>query len=167
VLRFLPDAESERAASVLMGVLGNVGWKMSAAIPDTAKYLPFFDGVLVEWRTISQDELRQMESLPSSNLEEEAARLAKLRKFGEENMQSSRAAEELVDFLKANGWQAREMPAGQDELPPDSIGITVGFKPNPYFDPEILKEINDRMEQIRQQQLEERRRMEKIFPPGN
>jgi hypothetical protein len=65
--------------------------------------------------------------------------LAKLREFNEESERSSGAAEELVDFLMKIGWQAREMPAGHGELPPNSIGITVGFKPNPYFDPKEIK----------------------------
>ena len=164
VLRFLPDAESERAASVLIGVLQreDVGWKMSASIPDPTKYVSFFDGVLVTWRPTSPEE---MESLPPSSPGNERARMARFREFSKESDRSSRAADELVDFLRANGWEARSMPAGDNELPHNSVGITVGFKPNPYFDPKEIKEMNDKIEKIRQQLLEERHREEKIYPP--
>jgi hypothetical protein len=166
VLRFLPDAESERAASVLMGVLQSnaVGWKMSKAIPDPSKYVPFFEGVLVEWRTTSPEE---WESLPPSLPQNEAERVAKLRELSEESERSTRASEELVDFLMKNGWQAREMPAGHGELPPNSVGITVGFKPNPYFDPKEIKEMYEQIEKSRQHTLEERHREEKIFHQKN
>lgn len=135
---------------------------MSEAIPDPAKYVPFFDGVLVEWRSTSPAE---MESLPSPSPENEPARMAKLREFSEDADRSSRAAEELVDFLMANGWQARSMPAGHGDLPHNSVGITVGFKPNPYFDPKEIKEMNSKIEKMRQEMLERRHREEREFPP--
>jgi hypothetical protein len=171
VLRYLPDAESERAASVLVGVLlsKEVGWKMSAAIPDPTKYVSFFDGVLVQWSTMDMAQIAQLEKDHPSTLQEEVARLAKVRELSKDSERSSWAAEELVDFLKKNGWQAREMPAGHNEIPPNSVGITVGFKPNPYFDPEEIKKISEQMEKIRQESLEERHREEeeeKKFRPN-
>jgi hypothetical protein len=159
VLRYLPDAEAERAASSLMGVLQAAGWKMSQAVPDPSKNTPFFDGVLVTTWEPSNEEIKALPS-PSAFFE----RMQALRKIVDESAKSRRAAEQLVDFLKSHDWTGRSMPSRpEDHFSPDTLVIVVGFKPNPYFDPEQIKQINNMLEQQRQKALENERKEDEIW----
>jgi hypothetical protein len=165
VVRFLPDIECQRAAMRLMNALLNkdIGWTMEkGALPDPSMWTPFFDGVVVTWWDRS---FKAFQSLPPQTPQNEPARMAKLRELLQESRRSARAADELVDFLEINGWKARSVPDLENNLPRDSIGIAVGFRPSPYFDPKEIKEMNEKLEKMRQQMMEERRREDSIFPP--
>jgi hypothetical protein len=164
MLRFLPEAEAERAASNLLGVLTSpsVGWEIGGTIPDSTKYGRFFDGVLVTWRPATKEEIDSLPS-PGGDLKHTMERLAKIRELIAISRRSMQVSEELVDFLKMNGWEARTMPSDENEehLPIGAVGITVGFKPSSYFDPKQIKEMNNESEQWRKRSLDQDRKIRK------
>jgi hypothetical protein len=161
-LQYLPDAEAERAASSLFNVLKFVNWSMTSAGPDPTKNTPWFDGVVVEYGGLVDEAAI---GIPLGDTRDEVRRrMARIRALMDEVGRSRRAAEELVDFLKANGWTAKSIPKGanpNDHFPIGGINVVVGFKPNPYFDPQIFKETNNKMEQLRKHLLEQEREDER------
>lgn len=163
VVRFLPDAEAERAASNLIGVLtsSSVGWKLSGTIPDPTKYTEFFDGVLVTWSSSKEE----YDNLPGPD--KGAERMEKLRELVRETSKAQDISEELVDFLLKNGWRARSTASGADEehFPPGAVVIIVGFKPSPYFDPEWIKDMNETNKKTHKRLLDEQHQWEKKFSP--
>ena len=155
IMRYLPDAEAERAASSLIGALTQAGWEMTQAIPDPTANTPVFDGVVVYSWWFSDSDI----TIKSPGLE----RLAQIRGLMNKKVAAERPAKELVDFLEAHNWEARTMPGpppGSEVLSPNTLEIVIGFKPNPYFDPEQIKRANTEIEQNRKRELEFERKME-------
>ena len=48
-------------------------------------------------------------------------------------LRSREAAKAFISFLKESGWAAIKYGWQRHDIPPNSIKITVGLKPSPYF----------------------------------
>jgi hypothetical protein len=158
-VRYVPDAEAQRAAIEIRNVLVPLAkWNITNLLPDPTRNTPLYDGVAITYRGFEESDI----GIPmSGNFEQRQRRMDRLRELSGTLSNTRRASEELVEFLKANGWSAREgFDLSPEKIPPGSIVITVGFKPNPYFDPQIIKQMNRAVEENRQKQLEEDRKME-------
>jgi hypothetical protein len=151
-LRFLPDAEAERATGNLAGLFNEVGWTISETIPDSSKYTSFFDGVTIGFWGAPPEQVENAGRGGKNRMQE-------LTEFTQLSAASSRRANELVDFLKAQGWEAQARWADV-QLPSDTLEVTVGFKPSPYFDPDWLKKMHSRLETQRQRDLDFQRRLD-------
>jgi hypothetical protein len=154
VLRFLPDAEAERASANLLGLFKAAGWDVSQVVPDPTKFALFFDGVSVGQWTASPEQWKNAG-------QDGKDRMTELREFTRLSGISIRAAGELVDLMKSHGWEAQTKWA-DTQLSPDTLEVTVGFKPSPYFDPQSIKEMNSILEKERQRELERERRNDEI-----
>ncbi len=64
---------------------------------------------------------------------------------------SNRAADELVAFLNSYNWEASKALGWKQNIPPNTIKVTVGLKPLPYFQPPEIKRVKDQVRQIEQQ----------------
>lgn len=139
ILHILPDAEADRAARSIVMMTKFAGWKITETAYKPELNAGIYDGVVIEpyWAAT--------ESHPNPTIEEQKA-----HNF------SMEAAEALVDFLRANNWQARIQPTTLD-VPQNTVRINIGFKTSPYFVAPVFKEMNQRMQTLE----EESRRMYK------
>jgi hypothetical protein len=158
ILRFLPDAEASRAASNVAGLLSAAGWKIVSVEPSPEVNEGYFDGVVIEpYSAAKSPNLPKMPELTFT--EEQQADQQRERRAKD-------AVEAVVDFLQSNNWQARFAWSHRGELPPDTVRVTVGFKPNPYFDPQLVKESRERTKKSdaeRKQWKEEEKQREADF----
>ena len=76
-----------------------------------------------------------------------------------------KAADLLTSELKRTKIEANQRPAGGMELPPNTLLLRVGFKPQPYFDPEEVKKLREEMERMRREMDENFKWMQEN-PPG-
>jgi hypothetical protein len=131
----IQDAEAIRAADELASVLSSAKWKVVG--PPTIELgsnIP--DGV-----TITKFFSR-----------------SKMPLTGERPAKGEVA---LLDFLDANGWDANEAMFRPDEGRADNtLLISVGMKPNPYFEPDWLKK---RQQYVKQRKLEIRNRVKEMW----
>jgi hypothetical protein len=124
IIRSISDVEARRAALNLKGHFEAAGWNVVGNTIKIEDNLNFFDGVTVDQYAASVEDLTINGPVDGIGRE----------------MQSSKATEAVVGFLKSNNWEARHMWAGLAEIKPNEVRVTVGFKPAPYFmaDPEKL-----------------------------
>lgn len=147
ILEFLPDIEASRAASDISGVLTSkdVGWNVVEYTANPELNKEFFDGVTV------------IEPLAAGANPDPV------------DVKTRAAAGEFIKLLKANDWDVKSLPAkASAETPnkdgyiaPNTIKISVGFKPSPFSLPRDVREAIDKMRQdfIRQQkEVEEQAR---------
>jgi len=80
----------------------------------------------------------------------------------EEDKRSRETAESLVDLLTEYGWEAYTGTGARSSasplwIPPNSVKINVGLKPNPYISPGLPKVTQERIMEINriQRQLRE------------
>ena len=111
VLNSLRESESERAALNVLNAVQFADWKYlyGVAMPHLNRD---FDGVVIE-------PYKAKSPSPQQRLEEQ---------------RSGAAANALFEFLKSEGWQVRLSPGTDGDLDPNSVKITVGQKPLPFFD---------------------------------
>jgi hypothetical protein len=122
----LPDAEANRAAGELANILKYAGMKIDIVPPRPDINQGFLDGVTIWWYR------RPKELQPEEPF------------FTREEEKSQSAAKAIVEFLTKNNWSAKYFRIEQrGSIPPDSVKITVGFKPNPYFIEQILQKLRD------------------------
>ncbi len=126
------------------------GWKTIQFVPRTDINIGFFDGVMIQ-------------SLPSGT---ELAQSMGNREQGILWQRLDEAGEALEDFLSSYNWEARatfRLP-GAAPIPPNTIKIIVGFKPNPYFAPEWVKKAREEVRKMREETKKRRAELDKIFP---
>jgi hypothetical protein len=83
--------------------------------------------------------------------------MAQLHELMTRQEAAGRPAEELVDFLRANGWDASESIGFDKSLEPGTLEVVVGFKPSPYFDPEQIRTFHEAAERFRRREIESER----------
>jgi hypothetical protein len=134
IVGYLPDAEATRATDAVRNVIGLAGWKIISTVPRPDVNMGYFDGVVVETNKrawLEQDRKKEL--------------------F---------AARTLVEFLKSNDWEARVSISTMDDIPKNTIRVIIGFKPNPYFEPEWVKEAKEKSKKMN----DEMKKMEQNFP---
>lgn len=144
----LPDAEALRAAGAIRQILEMAGWKTIQFTPRGDINIGYFDGVMIE--SLPGPELMQ-----AIGSQEQAALWQRLDEAGEA----------LEDFLSSNNWEARATfrEPNKAPIPPSTIKIVVGFKPNPYFAPEWAKKMNEEIKKSREEMKKRRAEIEKLF----
>jgi hypothetical protein len=130
LVQYIPDFEAERAARFLASALEMSNWKISGVEP-TKEYV--FDGVQVErYQPPSlEDPITHPETFPL---------VAALD-------MSQRACDAIINFLSDSNWRSK--PRVAFGIPPGSVRIRVGFKPNPYFLPKPFRDSEKEFEDIR------------------
>lgn len=123
ILQYLPDAEASRAAGSIASIIKAAGWNVTELSARPELIGEYFDGVVV-W---AHRPRTPAGSFP--NTEQERAK-----------MWSDGAAASVVLFLRSNNWQADLRGVGKGEVPINTVKIMVGFKPNPYFQPQVVKD---------------------------
>ena len=150
-IRYLPESEPSRAASEIEKALSAAGYTRFEREPRIDINTSFFDGVMIQAN--SGPSLKGLNLSDSNSIKafEHAKRVAQ---------RSQLAAITLWEFLDAYNWAVRTFPGGKDNIEPEELVITVGFKPNPYFEPDWVKELGmtkrtamQLMKQSLQQQL--------------
>jgi hypothetical protein len=130
ILQYLPDTETARTALAIKSVLEQASWNIVSFLPQPQMNQEFFDGVIV------------------------FAPLATGPEPPEENVRNAKAAKALVGFLMDQNVVARTHPSSdrlKDDsisIPPDTIRVSVGFKPLQYFDHPMVKRAREQTEEI-------------------
>jgi hypothetical protein len=137
IFEVLPDAEARRAAQEIQNVLMFAGWKTSTVNFRADLYAGYFDGVIIEPRRPAIG----MPPMPSDN------------EFADQE-RSRQCATALVSYLLSKNWKARMNLWHDDQLPANTIRILVGFKPNPFYDPDWVKQMEENYKKIMQQMRE-------------
>lgn len=144
VLKVLPDAEASRAASNILWLLQNAGWNVASVEYDPSINTGFFDGVVIEpYKAAKKPE-------PPAEAPRDLRSILPTEQEYNDQRKSEDAVDAVVEFLKSNSWAARRFPGKSGELAPNTIKISVGFKPYPYFDSEESKEAKKREEEFLQ-----------------
>jgi hypothetical protein len=147
IFEVLPDPEAQRAAASIGDVLGMAGWNITGMVQNPKLYTQEFDGVTIEFNAPAIHPTFSLEEKNKRDLEE---------RCGE-------AARALEAYLMFNNWIAWQFPVDEHlkhNIPPNTIKIIVGFKPNPFIEHDWAKRID---EQNRRLRLQERDR-EKELP---
>ena len=117
ILEALPDAETFRATGSVQFAIEAAGWKVSNVLGNFELNQGYFDGVVIS------------ASLPATKMNGPAAEY-------EDAQRCWNAAEALVAYLNSKNWVSRVAISPRSEgLPTNTIKISVGMKPNPYFTP--------------------------------
>ena len=112
IISFVSDAEASRAASFLEPPLRMTGWQVVTNGVEPLNAGMYFDGVKVE-------------AYEASEWPTDDDRAAELR--------SREAAKAFISFLTESGWAEIKYGWQRRDIPTNSIKITVGLKPSPYF----------------------------------
>jgi hypothetical protein len=159
ILEYLPgDAEVARAASSVNFILESSKWIVVEIVPRPDLFKGSADGVVI---TVAQP---TPAPLWTSEITLKAER-------------NSKAADVFISFLESEGWVARRQmgfapesasQAGpKDEiLPPNTIRISVGFKPSPYFLPQWVKDVEKRTREGIKRGQENKKRIEDEIKRG-
>ena len=115
VIQFLPDFEPKRATAELQNALTIAGWQVLSVTPNPELEHGLFNGVVVE--------VGHGFDNPAPDEE---------RALWEQRQKSTEAEDSLVRFLDAHNWAAHGHAGTgtKPELPPDTLRISVGFKPS-------------------------------------
>jgi hypothetical protein len=116
-IEFAPDREPSRAAQELEKALSTSGWKVVSVKPNPELLSDFWEGVAVSPYS------PRIGGLP---IDQTWALMYATKKPNE-------AASALVRFLDNNNWVVRRFPAFGEEIPPNTIRVRVGYKPEPRF----------------------------------
>jgi hypothetical protein len=132
-IRYIPDFEAERAARVIASALDQSGWKILG---------------VTEFRDLSAEGVNicryQLEQRKPMKTDEDI----KAWQQGIANTTISSEKGAVVDqFLTDNGWDS-EPWCIDTEIPPRSVLIKVGYKPNPFFVPEPFKSLRERGKEL-------------------
>ncbi len=135
IMEVLPDPEAERAASGIFEVLEYVKWPVVNISVNSRLNHPLYDGVTVVGRWVRRDLTDPNAPEPQGDTRE--------------------VAKVFAEFLKSSGWEAKVSSETTDrEVPPSTIKIKVGLKPNPYVLPQLkeaMERFNRAMEQHRKE----------------
>jgi hypothetical protein len=147
IVEVLPDAEARRAASDMVFLLKEAKWNVVSASLNPSLEIPHWDGVTIEHRTYP--------GVPTPEAKADHAQ---------------QAAETLLIFLRANNWDRIRtrpvFPDKHDEIAANTVRISVGFKPSPYFDPDWDKKADKQIEDALGRTariIEERKRIEELL----
>jgi hypothetical protein len=110
------DAESQRAASGIVGVLREAGWDITSTSINPELNTGHFDGVRIECSTPEGKDAPAFWTVPSYN-----------------------ATVSVVDLLKEQGWTAVYSDWTAKGVEVGSVRIRVGFKPSLYFLEKLVK----------------------------
>jgi hypothetical protein len=149
----LTDAEARRTALGLGNILSLAGWNITGAVSNPELYTGFFDGVSIWYEQPGMTS--HFPALPEEKNKIDAAG------------RCQDAARVLEAYLLSKNWKAMArpyrrrpdtpeiIPSIKHEIPANTVMILVGFKPNPFFDPDWVKQMQ---EEYRHFMLEERER---------
>jgi hypothetical protein len=121
ILEYVPDGgECELAASAIIELVTKAGWTIDGTPTPNRNERP---GVYVEW-------YMHFDHTDAAFAAEE---------------QSREAAQELVSFLKASDWVAEGRGAGErmNNIPEGTVRVHVGYKPLPFFESSVNKELRE------------------------
>jgi hypothetical protein len=154
IFEVLTDAEARRAANEIGNLVGFAGWKVVSVESHPELWPGFFDGVSI---------------VPPGGFtggfpgQVDGDKLAIRRK-------TIRAAEALALWLIERNWKAsvRNNITEAGEVPDDTLKIFIGFKPNPFFEPDWVKDIEKTYEKILKEQKRRQEEIDKQFrqPPS-
>jgi hypothetical protein len=130
-IEVIPDFEARRAAGLIENKIKEAGWVVASnTLVDATP-----DGVTLR----HSHNLGQVSpAAPTTN-----------------ELKSEHAASALAAFLEALGWQHVKIQNGSRpetgplDVPANKVVIQVGFKPNPFVDPEWGKKMRERSQEIR------------------
>jgi hypothetical protein len=151
IFEVLTDSEARRAANEIGNLVGFAGWKVVSVNSNPELWSGFFDGVSI---------VPPSDFSPGFAGQVDGNKLAIRRK-------TTRAAEALTLWLIDQNWKAsvRNNIPEVGELPDDTIKIFIGFKPNPFFEPDWVKDMEKIYEKILKEQKRRQEEMDKLFPP--
>lgn len=69
----------------------------------------------------------------------------------------------MVEFLKAQLWEAKTQIGVRQNIPPNTIKISVGFKPSPYFLPPEIKAVRHELEEAEKRRKQKEQESMKLF----
>ena len=131
-IEVIPDFEARRAAGIIEDKIKEAGWVVASnTLVDATP-----DGVTL---------LRHSGNLPKNPPALPAAN----------ELKSEQAANALAGFLEALGWRDVKLQTGSVAetgrlyVPPNKVVIQVGFKPNPFVNPEWGRKTRERYHEIR------------------
>jgi len=130
-IEVIPDYEARRAAGVIENKLKEAGWVIASNTVVDAT----LDGVT----------LRHSHSLAQASPPAPAT----------DGLKSEHAASALAAFLQTLGWQDVKIQngsaaeSGRLYVPANKVVIQVGFKPNPFVNPDWGKKMRERSQEIR------------------
>ena len=133
-MEVIPDFEARRAARYIVSEIEQKGWKIVSIKTEEENIR---DGVVI-WRHSVN---------PLTN---------PLGPKNPDAVRSEESANAIADCLKALGWQGVEIETGSIAnissplyIPPNHVLIQVGFKPSSFFEPEVLKRMRKREDEIK------------------
>src|SRR5271165_1479772 len=144
IIEVLTDAEARRAAQEVGNVLGAAQWKITGTVSNPELYPGFFDGVTI-WSQLS---------LPTPVFSEEQ------KSKMEAGERCRKAADALSAYLLAKNWKSMarahmnppgvttKIPGVSHEIASNALLIVVGFKPNPFFDPDWVKQMEENISSL-------------------
>jgi len=140
IVEYLPELEPYRAALEVRALADSVGWKVVKFAPQTELADPRWDGVTVQWYWpgMPKDPNQFFQNLRAEE-------------------KPKNAATALVEFLKLNNWGADSKPSSLGEIPPDTIRVRVGLKPEPYSITKAEEEFEEKVRKTPNQPLPQRR----------
>ncbi len=127
----IPEFEARRTANLLKQMVEQIGWKVVSTKTEEG----IRDGVII-WRHLSPD-------------------LASAIAGDANEIRSEGAANSLAECLKFLNWQVdvemgARLPSSVLNVPPNNVRIQVGFKPAPFFEPEWVRKMRVKADEMRE-----------------
>jgi hypothetical protein len=145
----LTDAEARRATNEIGNLVMFAGWKVVSAESNPDLWPGFYDGVSI----VPPPGFPPISMMGSD---------AQSQKTLETQQRTTEAANALALWLIRQNWKASVRYNIQEtgKIPEDTIKIFVGFKPDPFFDPDWVKQSDKEYEKM----LERDKAIEKSRP---
>ncbi len=153
IFEVLTDVEARRAASEIAKILNFAQWKISDPVPNPDLWTGYNDGVHIEYEMArglpftrfppSKDEKGKYESLE----------------------RCQKAAQALESYLIGVDWDAWSRPDIENRIPANTLKIVVGFKPNPLFEPDWIKNGKEEHKRMMKELQELEKRLPSPSPP--
>ncbi len=143
------DEESRRAAGQIAAVIRKAGWNIVGLTSDSNRQVTLTDNLgmtqMADGVTVLSHRTPKSGVVGTS--------------FDESR--SKEAAGVLSDLLEDNGWDVVAVPGDPDPnarlwVPPNTVRIEVGLKPNPYISPNLPKNIQEQRKKIIEQDRQAR-----------
>jgi len=143
------DEESRRAAGQIAAVIRKAGWNIVGLTSDSNRQVTLTDNLgttqMADGVTVLSHRTPKSGVVGTS--------------FDEPR--SKEAAGVLSDLLDDNGWDVVAVPGDPDPnarlwVPPNTVRIEVGLKPNPYISPNLPKNIQEQRKKIIEQDRQAR-----------
>lgn len=141
IINSVVDEESRRAAGQIAAVIRKAGWNIVGLTSDSNRQVTLTDNFgttqMADGVTVLSHRLPRVGGVG----------------FFPDEVRSKEAAGVLSDLLEDNGWDVVAVPGDPDPnarlwVPPNTVRIEVGLKPNPYISPNLPKNIQEQRKKI-------------------